>query len=169
MSVHKPKCLLWEPLLASSFCFCVTTFVRLLYCVVDSPRSLLWRCYHVICWLLSAVGVVCILIGHEHYSVDVVVAYFITSRLFYWYHTMANNQVKACVNYRSYKSNIQIPLTLLTWEDAVDWIWGFPACKTMNCWDAQFCWQLMINNHLSWFNVPSKLFLEMFLEQQISC
>ncbi|XDV46605.1 hypothetical protein PO909_014476 [Leuciscus waleckii] len=57
-----------------------------------SPRSLLWRCYHVICWLLSAVGVVCILIAHEHYSVDVVVAYFITSRLFYWYHTMANNQ-----------------------------------------------------------------------------
>ncbi|KAK7129462.1 hypothetical protein R3I94_017617 [Phoxinus phoxinus] len=57
-----------------------------------SPRSPLWRCYHVICWLLSAVGVVCILIAHEHYSVDVVVAYFITSRLFYWYHTMANNQ-----------------------------------------------------------------------------
>ncbi|ROL01451.1 Phosphatidylcholine:ceramide cholinephosphotransferase 2 [Anabarilius grahami] len=57
-----------------------------------SPRSLFWRCYHVICWLLSAVGVVCILIAHEHYSVDVVVAYFITSRLFYWYHTMANNQ-----------------------------------------------------------------------------
>ncbi|XP_016322166.1 phosphatidylcholine:ceramide cholinephosphotransferase 2-like [Sinocyclocheilus anshuiensis] len=57
-----------------------------------SPRSLLWRCYHVICWLLSAVGVVCILIAHEHYSVDVVVAYFITSRLFYWYHTIANNQ-----------------------------------------------------------------------------
>ncbi|XP_043088486.1 phosphatidylcholine:ceramide cholinephosphotransferase 2 [Puntigrus tetrazona] len=57
-----------------------------------SPRSRLWRCYHALCWLLSAVGVVCILVAHEHYSVDVVVAYFITSRLFYWYHTMANNQ-----------------------------------------------------------------------------
>uniref|UniRef100_A0A672KKU4 Sphingomyelin synthase 2b n=1 Tax=Sinocyclocheilus grahami TaxID=75366 RepID=A0A672KKU4_SINGR len=57
-----------------------------------SPRSLVWRCYHVICWLLSVVGVVCILMAHEHYSVDVVVAYFITSRLFYWYHTIANNQ-----------------------------------------------------------------------------
>ncbi|KAI7794641.1 hypothetical protein IRJ41_020511, partial [Triplophysa rosa] len=57
-----------------------------------SPRTLLWRFYHVICWLLSAVGVVCILAAHEHYTVDVVVAYFITSRLFYWYHTMANNQ-----------------------------------------------------------------------------
>lgn len=66
-----------------------------MFCVVDSPRSWLWRCYHAMCWLLSAVGVVCILIAHEHYSIDVVVAYFITSRLFYWYHTMANNQVKA--------------------------------------------------------------------------
>ncbi|XP_026093099.1 phosphatidylcholine:ceramide cholinephosphotransferase 2-like [Carassius auratus] len=57
-----------------------------------SPRSLLWRCYHVICWFLSAMGVIFILIAHEHYSLDVVVAYFITSRLFYWYHTMANNR-----------------------------------------------------------------------------
>ncbi|XP_036447072.1 phosphatidylcholine:ceramide cholinephosphotransferase 2 [Colossoma macropomum] len=55
-----------------------------------SPRSLWW--YHLICWFLSAVGVVCILVAHEHYSVDVVVAYFITSRLFWWYHTLANNQ-----------------------------------------------------------------------------
>lgn len=57
----------------------------------DSPRSFWW--YHLVCWLLSAVGVVCILVAHEHYSVDVVVAYFITSRLFWWYHTMANLQV----------------------------------------------------------------------------
>lgn len=57
----------------------------------DSPRSFWW--YHLMCWLLSAVGVVCILVAHEHYSVDVVVAYFITSRLFWWYHTMANLQV----------------------------------------------------------------------------
>lgn len=59
---------------------------------LDSPRSFWW--YHLICWLLSAVGVVCILVAHEHYSVDVVVAYFITSRLFWWYHTMANLQVR---------------------------------------------------------------------------
>ncbi|XP_051518414.1 phosphatidylcholine:ceramide cholinephosphotransferase 2 [Myxocyprinus asiaticus] len=63
-----------------------------------SPSTLLWRCYHVICWLLSAVGVVCILIAHEHYSLDVVVAYFITSRLFYWYHTMTNNQALGSSN-----------------------------------------------------------------------
>uniref|UniRef100_A0A8C2J771 Sphingomyelin synthase 2a n=1 Tax=Cyprinus carpio TaxID=7962 RepID=A0A8C2J771_CYPCA len=59
-----------------------------------SPRSFWW--YHLLCWLTAAVGAVCILVAHEHYSVDVVVAYFITTRLFYWYHTMANLQTLKC-------------------------------------------------------------------------
>ncbi|KAM9836994.1 phosphatidylcholine:ceramide cholinephosphotransferase 2 [Aulostomus maculatus] len=53
-----------------------------------SPRWMWW--YHWFCWFLSALGVVCILIGHEHYSVDVVIGYFVTTRTFWWYHTMAN-------------------------------------------------------------------------------
>ncbi|CAL8378415.1 unnamed protein product [Boreogadus saida] len=53
-----------------------------------SPRRLWW--YRWLCWLLSASGVVCILVGHEHYSVDVVVGYFVTTRVFWTYHTMAN-------------------------------------------------------------------------------
>ncbi|OBS82168.1 hypothetical protein A6R68_23842, partial [Neotoma lepida] len=56
-----------------------------------SPRRLWW--YHWICWLLSVVGIFCILLAHDHYTVDVVVAYYITTRLFWWYHTMANQQV----------------------------------------------------------------------------
>uniref|UniRef100_A0A667Y8J0 Sphingomyelin synthase 2a n=1 Tax=Myripristis murdjan TaxID=586833 RepID=A0A667Y8J0_9TELE len=69
-----------------------TVMLTLTYLFIKeySPRSFWW--YHLMCWLLSAVGVVCILVAHEHYSVDVVVAYFITSRLFWWYHTMANLQ-----------------------------------------------------------------------------
>ncbi|XP_039996735.1 phosphatidylcholine:ceramide cholinephosphotransferase 2-like [Xiphias gladius] len=53
-----------------------------------SPRWMWW--YHWLCWLLSASGVVCILIAHEHYSIDVVIGYFVTTRIFWWYHTMAN-------------------------------------------------------------------------------
>ncbi|XP_026225042.1 phosphatidylcholine:ceramide cholinephosphotransferase 2b [Anabas testudineus] len=53
-----------------------------------SPRWMWW--YHWICWGLSVSGVLCILIGHEHYSVDVVIAYIVTTRIFWWYHTMAN-------------------------------------------------------------------------------
>ncbi|KAJ7407775.1 hypothetical protein WISP_124804 [Willisornis vidua] len=56
-----------------------------------SPRRLWW--YHWLCWALSMVGMFCILLAHDHYTVDVVVAYYITTRLFWWYHTMANQQV----------------------------------------------------------------------------
>lgn len=57
----------------------------------DSPKRFWW--YHWACWLLCAVGIFCILLAHDHYTIDVVVAYFITTRLFWWYHTMANQQV----------------------------------------------------------------------------
>ncbi|KAF5898770.1 phosphatidylcholine:ceramide cholinephosphotransferase 2, partial [Clarias magur] len=69
-----------------------TVMLTLTYLFIKeySPRSFWW--YHLLCWLLAAVGAVCILVAHEHYSVDVVVAYYITSRLFYWYHTMTNVQ-----------------------------------------------------------------------------
>lgn len=59
----------------------------------DSPRRLWW--YHWLCWALSMVGMFCILLAHDHYTVDVVVAYYITTRLFWWYHTMANQQVSS--------------------------------------------------------------------------
>ncbi|KAH0615908.1 hypothetical protein JD844_026535 [Phrynosoma platyrhinos] len=55
-----------------------------------SPRHFWW--YHLICWCMSVAGIICILVGHEHYTVDVVIAYYITTRLFWWYHAMANEK-----------------------------------------------------------------------------
>ncbi|KAA0721981.1 Phosphatidylcholine:ceramide cholinephosphotransferase 2 [Triplophysa tibetana] len=73
-----------------------TVILTLTYLFIKeySPCSFWW--YHLVCWLMAAVGVVCILVAHEHYTVDVLVAYFITTRLFYWYHTMANLQNLKC-------------------------------------------------------------------------
>ncbi|KAM4033570.1 phosphatidylcholine:ceramide cholinephosphotransferase 1 isoform 1-T4 [Anomaloglossus baeobatrachus] len=70
-----------------------TVMLTLTYMFIKeySPRRFWW--YHWICWFLSVVGVFCILLAHDHYTVDVVVAYYITSRCFWWYHTMANQQV----------------------------------------------------------------------------
>lgn len=79
-----------------SVIYCHTVMIyRFTFFFTDSPRSFWW--YHLLCWLMAAVGVVCILVAHEHYTVDVVVAYFITTRLFYWYHTMANLQVDVII------------------------------------------------------------------------
>lgn len=69
-----------------------TVMLTLTYLFIKeySPKRFWW--YHWLCWILSAIGIFCILLAHDHYTVDVVVAYFITTRLFWWYHTMANQQ-----------------------------------------------------------------------------
>ncbi|XP_034040647.1 phosphatidylcholine:ceramide cholinephosphotransferase 1 [Thalassophryne amazonica] len=69
-----------------------TVMLTLTYLFIKeySPKRFWW--YHWLCWILSAVGILCILLAHDHYTVDVVVAYFITTRLFWWYHSMANQK-----------------------------------------------------------------------------
>lgn len=37
------------------------------------------------------VGVVMLQLSHGHYTVDVIIAYFVTTRIFWTYHTLANN------------------------------------------------------------------------------
>nr|XP_023025959.1 phosphatidylcholine:ceramide cholinephosphotransferase 2-like [Leptinotarsa decemlineata] len=54
-----------------------------------TPRKL--YLIHWLYWLLSCVGIVMLELSHGHYSVDVIIAYFITTRLFWTYHTLANN------------------------------------------------------------------------------
>ena len=54
------------------------------------PFTVRWW-YLWLCWLLSATGVLCILISHQHYTVDVIVGYYVTFTLFLWYHAMVNN------------------------------------------------------------------------------
>ncbi|VDI46428.1 Hypothetical predicted protein [Mytilus galloprovincialis] len=49
-------------------------------------------CYiHILSWILNLGGMFFILAGHGHYSIDVFVAFVFTSRLFCYYHTLANN------------------------------------------------------------------------------
>ncbi|CAF0788450.1 unnamed protein product [Brachionus calyciflorus] len=56
-----------------------------------TPRSMYWL--HTTSWIMNIFGLFFILGAHEHYSIDVFVAFYITSRLFLYYHSLANNLV----------------------------------------------------------------------------
>ncbi|XP_043911593.1 sphingomyelin synthase-related protein 1 [Protopterus annectens] len=55
-----------------------------------TPRS--WNFLHTLSWVLNLFGVFFILAAHEHYSIDVFIAFYITTRLFLYYHTLANTR-----------------------------------------------------------------------------
>jgi hypothetical protein len=46
---------------------------------------------HLLSWLCNMLGMILILAAHEHYTIDVLIAFFLTSRLFLYYHSLANN------------------------------------------------------------------------------
>lgn len=58
--------------------------------IADTPRS--WNLVHTISWVLNLFGIFFILAAHEHYSIDVFIAFYITTRLFLYYHTLANTR-----------------------------------------------------------------------------
>lgn len=74
---------------------------------------------HTFTWMLNMFGIFFILAAHEHYSIDVFVAFYITSRLFLYYHTLANNQ--ALMQRDSNRTRIWFPLFSF-FESSVDGI-----------------------------------------------
>ncbi|XP_036354886.1 sphingomyelin synthase-related protein 1 isoform X2 [Octopus sinensis] len=63
---------------------------------------------HTITWVLNLFGIFFILAAHEHYSIDVFIAFYITTRLFLYYHTLANN--RALMQRDSKRTKIWFPL-----------------------------------------------------------
>ncbi|XP_063532698.1 ceramide phosphoethanolamine synthase [Cydia strobilella] len=74
---------------------------------------------HILTWVMNMFGIFFILAAHEHYSIDVFIAFYITSRLFLYYHTLSNNQ--ALMRNDSSRTRIWFPL-LSFFEAEVDGI-----------------------------------------------
>lgn len=55
---------------------------------LDSPRR--WFLLHAAAFLAALLGVLSLLFSRGHYSIDVILAYWITTRVFWIYHTLAD-------------------------------------------------------------------------------
>ncbi|XP_053697690.1 phosphatidylcholine:ceramide cholinephosphotransferase 1-like isoform X2 [Sabethes cyaneus] len=57
---------------------------------------------HWIAWSASLTGIIMVLLAHGHYTIDVLIAYYVTTRLFWTYHTLANNSLLLKQNGHNY-------------------------------------------------------------------
>ncbi|XP_047986367.1 ceramide phosphoethanolamine synthase-like [Leguminivora glycinivorella] len=95
---------------------------------------------HILTWVMNMFGIFFILAAHEHYSIDVFIAFYITSRLFLYYHTLSNNQ--ALMRNDSSRTRIWFPL-LSFFEAEVDGIvpnefeGPVTIMSNLRCWGAQ--------------------------------
>ena len=55
-----------------------------------SPKR--WFLLHYTFFISSSLGVIFLLLGRWHYSVDCIIAYWITTRVWWMYHHLANNE-----------------------------------------------------------------------------
>ena len=67
----------------------LVTPVFLTFPFSDSPRR--FKLLHWISFLTSLCGVVFLLLARGHYTIDVILAYYVTTRLWWSYHTLAHN------------------------------------------------------------------------------
>lgn len=60
------------------------------YHIVEyTPRG--WRGLEAVLIGMNLFGSLLVLLAHEHYSIDVIVAFFLSSRLHLYYHSVANS------------------------------------------------------------------------------
>lgn len=69
-----------------------TVWITLTSHFISEYTPITWYLLHTSTWIMNAFGLFFILGSHEHYSIDVFVGFYITSRLFLYYHSLANNK-----------------------------------------------------------------------------
>jgi len=82
-----------------------------------SPRSSWhWKVVHGFYWIMAIIGILLVLSARGHYTIDILVAYYITTRLWWIYHTLANNR-----DFRRAEGNF---INRVWWFRAFEWMEG---------------------------------------------
>ena len=108
--------------------------INLCYLFLDTPRKMYYL--HTSAWVANMFALFFILAAHEHYSIDVFVAFYITSRMFLYYHTLANNRSLMIRDKK--RTSIWFPLFSF-FESKCDGIvpnefeWPLPRWKKIKC------------------------------------
>jgi PAP2 superfamily C-terminal len=66
-------------------------FLVIYLLLLDSPKKL--YVMHWLAWINAFIGILMVLLAHGHYSIDIIIAYYVTTRLFWTFHTLTNNGV----------------------------------------------------------------------------
>ncbi|CAK8671030.1 unnamed protein product [Clavelina lepadiformis] len=69
-----------------------TAYLTLFNHLITEYTPLRMYYIHTVSWVLNLFGVFFVLAAHEHYSIDVLIAFYVTSRIFLYYHMLANTR-----------------------------------------------------------------------------
>jgi len=116
----------------------VTTY---LFIQEYSPRRL-WL-LHWGCGVTAFAGVIFILLGHDHYTLDCILAYYVCTRLFWIYHTMANSDTSSQKRSSLSRTDTHFHLNRVIWFRIFDYF----ECNVKGILPRQYGWPLPWPRH----------------------
>ncbi|KAF1747530.1 hypothetical protein GCK72_023995 [Caenorhabditis remanei] len=85
-----------------------TTVITIISHFITEYTPADWTGLHTFTWVLNCFAIFLILAAHEHYSIDVFIAFYISSRMFLYYHAYAYNH--AGITATDYRMRTWFPL-----------------------------------------------------------
>ncbi|RWS27645.1 phosphatidylcholine:ceramide cholinephosphotransferase 1-like protein [Leptotrombidium deliense] len=76
------------------------------YLLPSRCRTLLWKLLNVLIFVASISGVIAIIVSRGHYLIDILLAYYVTTRVFWIYHTLAYNHELMFASPTNYLSRV---------------------------------------------------------------